>query len=145
MADLIWLNEDALRRTHPVFAAGGSGAPAVYVWERAYFEACHIGPKRQLFIYETLAELGVEFFEGKPETILPRLVAAREISRILVPASPNPEIMRRVGGLRRAIPEVTIETVEDTPFVTPSREPDLGRFFRYWNKVRKSAMRPNGI
>ena len=86
MADLIWLNEDALRRTHPVFAIGGSGAPTVYVWERSYFEACHIGPKRQLFIYETLAELGVEFFEGKPETILPQLAAARGIDRILVPA-----------------------------------------------------------
>ena len=23
--------------------------------------------------------------------------------------------------------------------------PDLGRFFRYWNKARKSALRPQGI
>ena len=66
MADLVWLNEDGLRRTHPVFTVAGSGAAAVFVWERGYFEACHIGLKRQLFIYETLAEIGVELFEGRP-------------------------------------------------------------------------------
>ena len=145
MADLIWLNEDALRRTHPVFAIANSAAPAVYVWERGYFDACHIGPKRQLFIYETLAELGIEFFEGRPDELLPRIVAARGVDRILTPASPNPEIIRRIAELRRAVPDVSVETVEDTPFVTPAREPDLGRFFRYWNKVRKSAMRPHGV
>ena len=145
MADLIWLNEDALRRTHPVFTIAGSGAAAVFVWERGYFEACHIGLKRQLFIYETLAEIGVELFEGKPEMVLPRLVRERGIDRVLVPASPNPEIIRRVAALRLAMMDVSVETVEDTPFVTPTRELDLGRFFRYWNKVRKSAMRPHGV
>ena len=145
MADLIWLNEDGLRRTHPVFTVAGSGAAAVFVWERGYFETCHIGLKRQLFIYETLAEIGVELFEGIPETVLPRLARERGIGRVLVPSSPNPEIIRRVAALRLAMPDVSVETVEDTPFVTPAREPDLGRFFRYWNKVRKSAMRPHGV
>ena len=145
MADLIWLNEDGLRRTHPVFTVADSGAAVVFVWERNYFETCHIGLKRQLFIYETLAEIGVELFEGRPETVLPRLAHERGIGRVLVPSSPNPEIIGRVAALRLAMPDVSVETVEDTPFVTPASEPDLGRFFRYWNKVRKSAMRPHGV
>ena len=37
MADLIWLHEDALRRTHPVFLAAdferGSDALPIYVWD----------------------------------------------------------------------------------------------------------------
>lgn len=145
MADLIWLNEDALRHTHPVFTRAGPDTKAVYVWDRGYFEACHIGLKRQLFIYETLVELGVELFEGKPEAVLASLAVANNVDRILVPASPNPEVMRRVAELRSVLPDVSVETVEDLPFVTPAREPDLGRFFRYWNKVRKSAMRPHGV
>ena len=145
MADLIWLNEDALRRTHPVFTTAGPDAKAVFVWDRSYFDACHIGLKRQLFIYETLVELGIELFEGKPEAVLANLVVAKDVDRILVPASPNPEIMRRVANMRSALPDVSVVAVEDLPFVTPARDPDLGRFFRYWNKVRKSAMRPNGV
>ena len=34
--------------------------------------------------------------------------------------------------------------IEDTPFVTLANPPDLGRFFRYWNKAKKGAMRPHG-
>ena len=33
MADLVWLHEGALRRSHPVFAAAEHGAPAVFIWD----------------------------------------------------------------------------------------------------------------
>ena len=57
MADLVWRHEGALRLTHPVFAAGGPDAATIFIWDRDRLAASHVGIKRQLFIYETLAEM----------------------------------------------------------------------------------------
>ena len=145
MADLIWLHDGALRRTHPIFAMAGKGAPALFIWDRDRFAAGHVGVRRQLFIHETLAELDVEIYEGDAADLMPRLLAARGINRLLVPASPDPVILKQIADIRQAMPAVTVDLVEDTPFVTLTMEPDLGRFFRYWNKARKSALRPHGV
>ena len=148
MADLVWLHEGALRRSHPVFAAAEHGAPAVFIWDDARLAASHVGLKRRLFIYETLAELAgemaLEIHAGTAEELLPRLAAAKQASRILMPASPDPVMLASFGAVRRALPDLDLDLVEDTPFVTLASQPDLGRFFRYWNKVKKGAMRPHG-
>ena len=145
MADLIWLHEDALRRTHPVFALADKGTPVLFIWDRDRFAAGHLGVRRQLFIYETLAELGVDIYEGDAAAMLPRLIAARGVNRLLVPTTPDPAILKQIADIRLAMPDVTVDLVEDTPFATLDREPDLARFFRYWNKARKSALRPHGV
>jgi hypothetical protein len=145
MGDLIWLHEGALRRTHPVFAMADKGAQALFIRDHDRFAAGHIGVRRQLFIYETLAELDVDIYEGDAAGMLPRLIAARGADRLLVPASPDPVLMKQIAEIRQAMPAVTVDLVEDTPFVTLDRESDLARFFRYWNKARKSAMRPHGV
>lgn len=148
MADLIWLHEDALRRTHPVFLAAdferGSDALPIYVWDIDYFAENDIGLKRQHFIYETLVELGAEIHAGRIQDILPQLIAARGITRVLVPTTPNPNMLRRYGQLRQTLNDIAFEMVDDTSFARLSKPADLGRFFRYWNKARKSAMRPHG-
>mgnify|MGYP002879612057 CR=1 FL=1 len=145
MTDLIWLHEGALRRTHPVFAIAAPGAPALFIWDRDRFAAGHVGARRQLFIAETLAELAVDIYDGDAAVLVPQLVAAHGANRLLVPASPDPEIMTQLAAIRRAMPDVTVELVEDTAFVSLAKEPDLARFFRYWNKARKSALRPHGV
>ncbi|MGB2158823.1 MAG: hypothetical protein ACPH8C_00830 [Candidatus Puniceispirillaceae bacterium] len=145
MTDLIWLHEGALRRTHPVFAMADKGASALFIWDRARFDAAHIGARRQLFIYETLVELDLDIFEGDAAQLLPRLVAAQGASRLLVPASPDPAIMKQLAGISQALPGLAVEIIADTSFVTLAKEPDLGRFFRYWNKARKSALRLHGV
>lgn len=145
MTDLIWLHEGALRRTHPIFAMAGKDAPALFIWDRDRFAAGHVGTRRQLFIYETLAELEVDIYEGDAVDLMPRLMAARTVTRLLVPASPDPVILKQIAAISQAMPAVMVDLVEDSPFVTLTREPDLGRFFRYWNKARKSAMRPHGV
>ena len=148
MADLIWLHEGALRRTHPVFAAADRAAMAVFIWDEDRLAASHVGLKRQLFIYETLGaladEMTLEIHAGKAELLLPRLAEVKSASRILVPASPDPAMLASFGAVRRAAPGLGFEMIEDTPFVTLPNPPDLGRFFRYWNKAKKGAMRPHG-
>ena len=136
MADLIWLHEGALRRTHPVFAAADRAAMAVFIWDEERLAASHVGLKRQLFIYETLGALA--------EALLPRLAEVQSASRILMPASLDPAMLASFGAARQAAPGLGFEMIEDTPFVTLANPPDLGRFFRYWNKAKKVAMRPHG-
>ena len=149
MADLVWLHEGALRLTHPVFAAGGPDAATVFIWDRDRLAASHVGIKRQLFIYETLAEMSesrsLDIHEGRAEEVLPRLAAQAGAGRVLVPSSPDLALRAEIGAIRRAVPDLEIVEIEETPFVTLANTPDLGRFFRYWNKARKSAIRPQGI
>ena len=145
MTDLIWLHEGALRRTHPVFAMAAPAASALFIWDHNRFTAGHVGARRQLFIHQTLAELDVDIYQGDAADLVPQLIAAQGAHRLLVPASPDPEIMTQLAAIRRAMPDVTVELVEDTAFVSLAKEPDLARFFRYWNKARKSALRPHGV
>ena len=149
MADLVWLHEAALRLTHPVFAAGGQDAATIFIWDRDRLAASHVGIKRQLFIYETLAEMSesrsLDIHEGRAEEVLPRLAAQAGAGRVLVPSSPDPALRAEIGTIRRAAPDLEIVEIEETPFVTLANTPDLGRFFRYWNKARRSALRPQGI
>ena len=149
MADLVWLHEGALRLTHPVFAAGGPDAATIFIWDRDRLAASHVGIKRQLFIYETLVEMSescsLDIHEGRTEEVLPRLAAQAGAGRVLVPSSPDPALRAEIGAIRHAAPDLEIVEIEETPFVTLANTPDLGRFFRYWNKARKSALRPQGI
>ena len=149
MADLVWLHEGALRLTHPVFAAGGPGVATVFIWDTDRLADSHVGIKRQLFIYETLAEMSesrsLDIHEGRTEEVLPRLAAQSNAGRVLVPSSPDPAVRNKIGAIRRAASDLEIVEIEDTPFVTMANTPDLGRFFRYWNKAKKSALRPQGI
>ena len=149
MADLVWLHEGALRLTHPVFAAGGPDAATVFIWDRDRLAASHVGIKRQLFIYETLAEMSesrsLDIHEGRAEVLLPRLAAQAGAGRVLVPSSPDPALRAEIGAIRRTAPDLEIVEIDETPFVTLANTPDLGRFFRYWNKAKKSALRPRGI
>ena len=88
--------------------------------------------------------MALEIHSGTAEELLPRLAAAKQASRILMPASPDPVMLASFGAVRRALPDLDLDLVEDTPFVTLASQPDLGRFFRYWNKAKKGAMRPHG-
>ena len=149
MADLVWLHEGALRLTHPVFAAGGPDAATIFIWDSDRLAASHVGIKRQLFIYETLAEMSesrsLDIHKGRAEEVVPRLAAQAGAGRVLVPSSPDPALRAEIGAIRCAATDLEIVEIEETPFVTLAKTTDLGRFFRYWNKARKSALRPQGI
>ena len=149
MADLVWLHEEALRLTHPVCAAARPDAAYVIVLDAARLDESHVGLERQLFLHATLCEMAsaraMEIHQGQAEAVLPRLAEAAGAGRILVPASPDPAIRAAIACLRRAAPHCEVVAVEDTPFATLTSQPDLRRFFRYWNKAKKSALRPQGI
>jgi hypothetical protein len=140
MSDLVWLHEDALDANHPVFDGAGPGARAVFIWDDAYLQHMDYGFKRLVFIYESLLESNAEIVRGDLVDCLSRLARAHG-GRIHVPETPNPRLRQVLGQLRG---EFEIEIVAARPFVTLPREPDLRRFFRYWNKARGAAMSTGG-
>jgi hypothetical protein len=140
VSGIIWLHEDALRADHPVFAEAGPETSAWFVWDEAYLREMDYGFKRLLFIYETLLELPVTIVRGSFLDFLPSL-AARHGHRIWVPETPNP---RLIGALTQLSTDHEVNVIADAPFVRLPREPDLKRFFRYWNLARKPAMSIGG-
>ena len=144
MAGLIWLHEEALRADHPVFAAA-SGATAVFCWDVDYMAAADIGLRRQIFIYESLLDLEVTIIRGAASKLLPVVARRDQATQLFVPDTPNPLIKHELSKVKAALASMTVELVPERPFVQLEVQPDLGRFFRYWNKARKQALRRGGM
>ena len=144
MAGLVWLHEEALRVDHPVFAAV-PGAKALFCWDVDYMAAADIGLRRQIFIYESLIDLNVTIIRGAASQVLPLVARRDQAMQIFVPDTSNPLIRQELSKVEAALTGIAVELVPDRPFVQPATTPDLGRFFRYWNKVRKQAMRRGGL
>jgi len=139
MADIRWIHDETLRADHPVFLAGGEQVRSVFIWDEAYFKAMHYGFARLVFVYEALGELPVDILIGDTIAVLRDL--AGENGRIITADTPNAELLKRIGALRQVMP---VELCREEEFVRLHATPDLRRFFRYWNKARKSAMKYGG-
>ena len=134
MSALIWLHEDALRMDHPVFKAAGEGAETIFIWDDAYFQSEGYSVKRLVFIYELLAGLNITCLKGETQTVLNSYANGRVI---FVPETPNPKFKAIISGLDG------VTTTPDVPLVIVADDVDLRRFFRFWNKAKKSALSPS--
>ncbi|WP_409432227.1 hypothetical protein ACJ3XI_08380 [Litorimonas sp. RW-G-Af-16] len=132
--NIIWIHEDAMRADHPVVFQAGEQAEAVFIWDAAYFEAQGYSAKRLVFIYECLMDLPVVLYVGETETALRELVSG---GRLFVPTTPNPYFNTILDNLSG---DIDVTQVPDIPLVIAPDDVDLKRFFRFWNKVRKSAL-----
>lgn len=134
---IIWLHDEALRLTHPVFAAAPLGATAVFFWDDTYFKNSGYSLKRLIFIYETLCTLPIEIIHGDTLTTLRML----EPSSLYIPYSYHPFIHNVMSELSAMM---EVHMVQDEPFVTISKETDVTRFFKYWKSAEQSAFMING-
>ena len=139
MSALIWIHEDALRADHPVFTAAGDGADAIFIWDDAYFSTQGYSFKRLVFIYECLMELPVTLYKGDMATVLSELINGRAL---YVPTTPNPDFQAVMSTLSKT---TKVHLVAETPLTFIETEPNMKRFFRYWNKARKSALSKDGL
>lgn len=135
--DLIWLHEDALRRSHPCVAAAGKHATCVHLWDDAYLQAADYSLKRLVFLYETIADAGIDILRGDSYLTLLQHPAAH----VWIPYSPNPFI-RSVAEQLQTHKSVTI--VQDDAFVHLRRNTVHTRFFAYWRQAEKNARVPDG-
>lgn len=139
MSALVWVHEDALRRDHPVFTSAGRDAQAVFVWDNHYFQSQNYSFKRLVFIYECLADLDVTLYQGDTLDVLSNIVGERDL---YLARSVNPFVSGVVGELSK---DVSVRVIEETPLTEIAANSDMGRFFRYWNRARKSALSINGV
>ena len=142
MNPIIWLHEDCLRIDHPVFVQAGNRGRAWFVWDQTYLQQMGYGFQRLFFIYETLLTLPVTVVRGSFLESLSAL-AGKHHESIWMPGTPNPALIKVAAQIRAS--GLTVNVVEDIPFVELGREPDLKRFSRYWKQARKPAMSPGGV
>jgi hypothetical protein len=134
---LIWLHEEALRMTHPVFKAAPERTKAIYVWDDGYFRQANHSLKRLIFIYETLCELPVEGIRGNTLEVVRELAP----STLYLPATNNPLIAKIINDLKTTVP---VQIIEDEAFVVIKNPIEFRRFFQYWHKAEKTAFLQNG-
>lgn len=134
---LIWIHDEALRATHPVFTAGPVGTKAIFVWDDSYLQQLGYSLKRLVFIYETLTKLPVEIIKGNT------LYTIKELSPpcVYVPESNKPHINSIMAQIQSSI---RVKIIPDEPFIITNEFGEFNRFFKYWKAAEKSALQKNG-
>lgn len=140
MSEFIWLHEDALTECHPAFS--DTDCDSVFIWDQDYFTQMDYGFQRLVFIYEKLCQMKTHIYRGATVSTLIQLAADKNIQNIRVPFSPNPKRQAMIDELLAQ--GFNVKVIHEKPFVTLKKEPDLKRFFRFWNRARKKALSPNG-
>lgn len=131
MSRVIWVHEDALSHAHNIFDKPHDAA--IFIWDAAYFEEQKYSLKRLVFIYESLCEMDVDIVKGAHAEVL----STFKNHDIFSASTLNPAL-QKLGNA------CGVEWVDAEEFVTLKNPPTLKRFFNYWNKAKKSALKPDG-
>jgi hypothetical protein len=134
---LIWLHEEALRASHPVFKAAHQGTRAIFVWDDDYLQKLSYSLKRLVFVYETLCELPVDIIRGDTVSVIKEFAP----SQLYIPESHKPHIVPMINRLKLI---TTVEIAQDDAFVQIPQTKDFKRFFKYWSLAEKTASLRNG-
>ncbi|MBA4275005.1 MAG: hypothetical protein C0436_05060 [Alphaproteobacteria bacterium] len=134
---LIWLHEESLRITHPVFEVAPLDTKAVFIWDDVYLTRANYSLKRLVFIYETLCELPLSIYHGDIVAVVQHLAP----STLYIPATNTPHIVATIDMLKQ---HADVQRVEDEAFTVIKKAADHRRFFQFWNKAEKTAFLHNG-
>ena len=136
---LVWLTLDSLAETSPA-AAAHPAAPRVFLIDPAWLARERPSRLRLRFILECLAEIGcLDLGVGPTAAGVAEAVGRHQANSIAVATTPCPFVRQSATELAAA---GSVEVIAGPQLVDPRRVKDLGRFSRYWSKVRSSAMRP---
>lgn len=137
---IIWVHGDNLNPLAPTFQRL-KDAPAVFVWDDALLKEWQISLKRIVFMYECLLELPVTIRRGEVAQTVAEFAQEQGAKHILTMASPSPRHPMLCRAIMQHMPKGSrLEVLYDVPFVD-TESVDLKRFSRYWNQVKKQAMR----
>ena len=136
---LAWLTLDSAAGAGPVLARHPD-APAVFVIDPAWLAAERPSMARLVFLFECLADVpGVAVPVGDPRRLVPALARRLGCDGVAVADTPCPRVREAAAIIARDVPVV----VEPWPrFCDHARIDDLGRFSRYWNRIRGTALEP---
>ena len=137
MTQLIWLHEDHLS----IAENAKNETYAFFVWDDLYLKKMNYGFKRLVFIYETLCEMDVDIYRGSTIDVIDQIRKKYSTDTIGVYETPNPDLQRFIVEMKE---RCHVEIIKPQAFVKLDEQPDLKRFFRYWNKAKKKAMTHDG-
>ena len=134
---LIWLHDKALSQSHPALDELNESTRVIHVWDDAYYQSRSYSLKRLVFIYETLCELPVEIIHGNTTDVLQTL----RPDKLIIPYTADTFIKKLSDELSQI---AEVEIVKEKPFVAVAPDEAFKRFFKYWNKAKKTAFLING-
>lgn len=136
--NLIWIHEDALRLDHPVFERAGEDARVVFIWDEVDLKRRGHSFNKLVFIYECLQDMGVTIEKGETALVLRELLKTH--NSLFMAKTFNPGLRSLIAPL-----EDKIEIIEVQPERLGDVEitPEMARFFRFWNKAKKSILKPS--
>ena len=132
--NLVWVHEDAITLNHPAVFAAGPDAQPVFIWDTAEHDRRDYSFKRRVFIYECVHDLDIPIYAGDPYKILLDLA---EGGAIYTAGSPAPYVKAVLSDLRN---EHDVVVIDAPRLAHIPANTDTGRFFRFWNRAKKSAL-----
>lgn len=138
---LVWLTLDSLSEVSPA-AATHPNAPRVCLIDPAWLARERPSRLRLRFILECLADVErLDLAVGDPVAGLSEAVARHAAAGVTVAETPCPFTRQAAEAFAADHP---LQVVAGPPLVDHRRITDLGRFSRYWSKVKRSALKPGG-
>ena len=131
---IVWVHEDAITLNHPVFLTDGPAVQPIFIWDTEEHDRRAYSLKRRVFIYECAHDLDIPIYAGRPCEILPVLAAGETI---YTAGTPNLYVLDVVADLRKSH-DVTVVDAPQLAHIPANT--DTGRFFRFWNRAKKSAL-----
>lgn len=136
---VVWLTLESLAETSPA-AAAHPGARRIFLIDPDWLARERPSRLRLRFVLECLAEIrDLDIGVGPPAVAICDLVRSGLATSVAVADTPCP-FTRRAAAAFGATHALQVCAGPD--LVDGTRVSDLGRFSRYWSKVRASAMRP---
>jgi len=143
---LVWLTLDSAAATSPA-ALAYPEAPRLFVMDPAWLAEERPSLNRLLFLFACLADVPrVEVLLGDPREILPERARANGCDGVVLTETPCPRIRHAAAAIQVAetgtAASLPVTFLSWPRFCDRSGASDLGRFSRYWQQVRTSAMKP---
>lgn len=134
---IIWLHDKALNTEYFKLEEIDENHKLIFIWDDEYFKERQYALKRLIFIYECLCELPLEILHGKTIETLQKL----NPDKIIIPHTADTVIKAFIDDISKAF-RVTV--VKPPEFASIPKGHSFTRFFKYWNKAKKTAFLQNG-
>ena len=136
---LVWITLDSVSAESPAVLAHPD-APRVFVVADDWLAEERPALKRLVFLWECLADLlPIEVCVGEPASVLQSRAVALGCDGIAVAETACPRVRRSAAVLAESFP---VTVARWAPFCDRSGVRDVGRFSRYWQAVKASALQP---
>lgn len=135
---LIYLHDKGLGDNHPIFSRMNAKSKAIFIWDDAFFKERGYSLKRLVFIYETLCTMPVEIIYGATNDVINNIAP----KKIITPFSADLSIINLISNISK---QFEVEFVYQTAFAQIDDSFEFKRFFKYWNKAKKTALKIDAL